>query len=855
MLILVIAATSIGLQFLAAFLALRLIPLTGVRFAWVLISAGLCLMGVRRLFTFVNLATDDLYNPLTVTEELITFSISLLMLLGILRIRPLFESIKRSADALQESERNYRTIFENCMDAIFVSTKEGIFLDVNQAALDFLGYTREEMIGMEVLRIYSNPKDRDRFQEAIKKTLGVRDFPIVFVCKDGTEMDCRLTSTVLLDADNRVFGYQGIIRDVSEPIRLMRLVENERRKFISVLEGLPAFIDLRTPEYGIVFANRCFRDTFGDPEDRPCHLVLRGSDQPCTACRAGEVFETGRPLEFEWNNSNGRTYKVHQYPFTDAEGVQLMLEMGIDITAMKQAEADRTKLAAAIEQATEGILILDGEKRIQYVNHAFTRINGCESPQLVGRCLDEMACDLHSLLFHQGVEVCLSAGTIWKGKLTSQKKKGLRVFEVETSISPVHGADGTINHCVVVERDVTNEARLERQLRQSQKMEAMGTLAGGIAHDFNNILSIIYGYTDLSLLDTSLGDKTRLHIGNIKTAAHRARELVAQILAFSRQGELQRRPIQIGPIVDEILKLLRASLPTSIKIIQHNTSERMVFADSTQISQIVMNLCTNAAHAMGEVGGVLELLIVDVDLDDDFVVRYPHVFPGPYIQLTVSDTGHGMDQATLERIFEPYFTTKGHGEGTGLGLSVVHGIVESHGGMITVYSEAGQGTVFNVLFPQFQDTHMSLTLPNLQSTSLSPGGTEHILFVDDEVSLVAASLGLLENLGYSVTTRSSSTEALEAFRANPERYDLVISDLTMPQMGGIELARELRRIRPDLAIIICTGFSGVVTPGQLKAAGVSKLLAKPIIFGSLARTVREVLDGAKLIEHEMVAIP
>ena len=261
-----------------------------------------------------------------------------------------------------------------------------------------------------------------------------------------------------------------------------------------------------------------------------------------------------------------------------------------------------------------------------------------------------------------------------------------------------------------------------------------------------------------------------------------------------------------------------------------------------------MNLCTNAAHAMGDVGGILELRSLDVDLDDDFVSRYPRAYPGPYIQLTVSDTGRGMDQATLERIFEPYFTTKGIGEGTGLGLSVVHGIVESHGGMITVYSEPGQGTVFHVLFPEFQDPDLSLPLPTSRSTTLPPGGNEHILFVDDEVSLIAVSLGLLESIGFTVTTRSSSLEALEAFRANPDRYDLVISDLTMPHMGGIELSRELRRIRSDIAIILCTGFSGVVTPAQLKAAGVAKLLAKPVIFGSLAKTIREVLDNAKVAQ-------
>ncbi|MBW1740158.1 MAG: response regulator [Deltaproteobacteria bacterium] len=385
------------------------------------------------------------------------------------------------------------------------------------------------------------------------------------------------------------------------------------------------------------------------------------------------------------------------------------------------------------------------------------------------------------------------------------------------------------------------KAKLQAQLQQAQKMEAMGTLAGGIAHDFNNILFAILGFAEMTRDDMPEGSLARANLEEVITAAKRARDLVQQMLTFSRQVDQERKPLQIHLIVKEVLKLLRASLPTTIEIRQNIQSQSStILADPTQIHQVMMNLCTNAYYAMRERGGVLEVSLseIDVDLDAEALPQHLDMKPGPYVKLTVSDTGPGMEPAVLERIFDPYFTTKGLGEGTGMGLAVVHGIVKGHGGGITVHSKLGQGTTFHVYLPRFE----SAVAPEARTAEPIPKGKEHILFVDDEEQLVRMAHQALKRLGYEVTVRTSSVEALEAFRAQPDKFDIVITDQTMPNMTGIGLAKELLRIRPDIPIILCTGFSEAITPERAKAMGIREFIMKPIVTSDIAKSIRRVLD-------------
>ncbi len=390
-----------------------------------------------------------------------------------------------------------------------------------------------------------------------------------------------------------------------------------------------------------------------------------------------------------------------------------------------------------------------------------------------------------------------------------------------------------------IQEGETERLRLLQQLQRSQRLEAIGTLASGIAHDFNNILAVVIGCTELALLRTPKESKAWQSLEMVLSAGQRAKDLVKQILAFSRQSEEERKPIQITRTVKEVLKFMRASLPATIEIREDIDSDSgAILADPVQIHQIVMNLCTNAHHAMSEKGGVLEVKLMSVNLGSGEDAVHPDLKPGPYVKVTVKDTGCGMDEATKVKIFDPYFTTKAKGVGTGLGLAVVHGLVQNHGGAITVESEAGKGSVFNLYFPAIQKEAVEETL--IQETM--PIGREHILLVDDEPVLLDMSREMLEYLGYSVETRTSSVEALALFSAQPNRFDLVITDMTMPFMTGDKLAKELLRIRADIPIVVCTGYSERIQDEQAKATGIRAFVMKPILMAKMAKAIRDALE-------------
>ncbi len=425
-----------------------------------------------------------------------------------------------------------------------------------------------------------------------------------------------------------------------------------------------------------------------------------------------------------------------------------------------------------------------------------------------------------------------------KSKQFAELKYKNRFLSVR--ISPF--SDGAI----ITSIDITEQKQaekdrkeLEAQLQQAQKMEAIGTLAGGIAHDFNNILAAVMGHAELAQLDAPEGGRLRTHFTQVLHATNRAKDLVNQILTFSRQGKQERKPLQLGPIVKQTIRMLRASIPATIDIRQNiRQGSGMVLADPTQINQVLMNLSTNAAHAMGAKGGVLEFSLEHVGLDAETAAKYQDLKPGPYEKLTVSDTGHGMDDAVKERIFDPYFTTKEKDVGTGLGLAAVHGIVKNCGGSICVFSQPGKGTTFQIFFPE---TTMK-TEEETQITEFVPKGHEHIMFVDDEEVLADVGQQMLERLGYTVERLTSPIEALEVFRAEPDKFELIITDQTMPHVTGETFAKELMSIRHDVPVVICTGYGDLIPEDKAKGIGIRRVVAKPYSLRDLATTIREVLD-------------
>ena len=421
---------------------------------------------------------------------------------------------------------------------------------------------------------------------------------------------------------------------------------------------------------------------------------------------------------------------------------------------------------------------------------------------------------------------------------------GKRVF-LEVFGSPVKDEQGSVIASLVSFSDITGRKQdeekrlsLEEDLRQAQKMESIGNLAGGIAHDFNNILSSIIGFTELALDDVAKGTPLEDNLQEVYTAGKRAGDLVKQILAFARQTDQENKPIKLDTIAVEALKLIRSTSPTTIEIKQNIKSNSLIMGNSTQIHQLFMNLCTNAAQAMEDTAGILEVGLKDVELDNKSSLTQFDLKPGSYLKVTISDTGPGIAPEIIDSIFEPYFTTKGVGKGTGMGLAMVHGIVETYGGKITVDSEVGKGTVFTIYLPITKKREAYRPYDDEKL----PSGAEHILFVDDELPIAKMGSQILERLGYQVTVRTSSVEALELFRSKPNDFDLVITDMTMPNMTGDELAKELIVFRSDIPVILCTGYSKKINSEMAAGIGIRAFAYKPLVMAELAETIRKVLD-------------
>ena len=512
--------------------------------------------------------------------------------------------------------------------------------------------------------------------------------------------------------------------------------------------------------------------------------------------------------------------------------------VGTDITDKKRIGEERTLLSSVVEQAEENVLITDARRTIIYINPAFERSSGYQCEELKGQKLRTLRSDQHDEGFYHTTKKILDRGEVWMGVIINKGKNGTN-FEIEGTISPIRNASGTITHFVAVGRNMSRFRRLERELQQAQKLDALGTLAGGIAHDFNNVLTAVMGLIELEALNAGEKSQTRRRMERVLSACCRARELVKQILAFSRQGDPQRKPVEIGPVVEDAVKMIRATLASTIDIrFVPQAGQSVIFGDPTQIHQVMVNLCTNAAHAMRDTGGILEIRLDDVEIDAIEAAEHLDMQSGSYVRIVVGDSGHGMDPKTLDRIFEPFFTTKGPGEGAGIGLSVVHGIVKSHGGRISAYSETGKGSTFEVFIPRMVGVVTPVDKPR-------PGlatGSGRILLVDDEEIIVAVVTDMLKMLGYEVISANRSLDALALFRSRHDQLYLVITDLTMPEMTGMELAAEILRIRSDIPIILSTGFTNAEIRDKAMNMGIREVMKKPFIFQELAETVRCVLD-------------
>ncbi|MBU0988421.1 MAG: PAS domain S-box protein, partial [Proteobacteria bacterium] len=514
-------------------------------------------------------------------------------------------------------------------------------------------------------------------------------------------------------------------------------------------------------------------------------------------------------------------------------GQKLVFCVCRDITARKRTEEalreSEERHRTVLETSPDPIVVYDMEGKVTYFNPAFARTFGWTLAERLGRKMDLFVPEETWPETKMMIEKVL-AGENFSGFETRRYTKDRNIIYVNMSAAIYKDRNGNPIGSVINLKDITAQKNLEYRLRQAHKMESIGTLVGGIAHDFNNILGVILGNTELALDDVPEWNPARFNLKEVRAASLRARDMVRRLLSFARKTELEKKSIHINPIIIETLKLLRSSISTGIEIRQ-NISKNVdkIWADPTQINQVLINLCTNAAQSMPD-GGILEVSLKNVAFDKESPIQFHDFNPGRYVNLTISDTGHGIHQKNIDRIFDPYFTTKEVGKGTGMGLAVVHGIVTGHDGTILVQSEPGKGTTFSIFFPIIEQEAVVET----KTVEKLPAGNEKILLLDDETSIVNMTRQMLERLGYEVDTQTSPVETLALFRSKPDRFDLIITDMTMAQMTGDKLAEEILKIRPDMPIILCTGFSEKITEEKAKQLGIKAFVMKPLVKRDLA---------------------
>ena len=638
-----------------------------------------------------------------------------------------------------------------------------------------------------------------------------------------------------------------------------KVSDKERSHLIAILETTSDLVSTSTLDAKITYMNMAgYRMLGWDPNEDLSKFRIQDV-HPEWAFRI--VKEEGIPAAIKYGLWQGETALVNR------NGVEIPVSQVIighrlsggevdylstimrDITERKIAEKkikeNEILYSTLVESLPDSVTLMDMEGRVKFMSSGTKRLYGLET--IEGVTSDT----LKNLVAPESMETIndlgkqlLDIGEAYAKEIYLSDTKG-RSWIGESWLKIIVDASGNKKEVLAVTRDITDRKRmeeenrnLEQQVMQSQKMDAIGTLAGGIAHDFNNILAGIFGYTELSLYAMNDPAKLKKYLNEILSSAERAREMVNQILTFSRHTESELKEVTPKYIIKEALKFLRASIPSTIEIHSEIKSDSSILGDLTQLHQIVVNLCTNAAYAMKDSKGTIELILEDMHLDEEFVRIHPGLNPGEHILFTISDTGCGIKPEYLSRIFEPFFTTKPQGEGTGLGLSVVHGIVKRFKGSISVYSEPGKGTVFNILIPVVKTEKTELD----RKVKIGiPRGSENILLLDDEPAILQSLQIILTDLGYKVITFSDSLEAIDAFIKDPASYDIVITDYTMPHFTGAEIAAKIKEIRSDIPVILCSGFIHEGIEKESHKTGVTTLLRKPVRTDELAMTIRKVL--------------
>ncbi|MBI9084855.1 MAG: PAS domain S-box protein [Desulfobacterales bacterium] len=789
-----------------------------------------------------------------------------LFVLGSLLARDIIRfvhDLNETQQDLTASESNLRVTLNSIGDAVISTDEEGKIVRMNKAAEGLTGWNRADAFGEALDKVFvivnahtrqkvDSPADRVL---AEGRTVGLANHAVL-LAKDGSEYQIADSGAPIRNTDDQIIGVVLVFRDVTEAYAREQQIRESERLLKHVTSNIPGvvyqFRATADHRYTNTFIGEKAVALFGieaPPEAFFAEFAkcIPDSEKEAFQASVSEAVDRVAPWHYEgrfikpdgemiWFAGDSASHR--------SEDEVVFNGVLTDITQRRRMEEALRLTQFCFDRASFGIFRTGPDARILTVNDQACKSLGYSREDLCQMTIFDIDPGFHKEAWAAHRKNVRDSGAVVIE--TTHRRKDGSVFPVEILINFMEYRNEGFSISFVM--DITDRVamakeanRLEKALQQAQKMEAIGTLAGGIAHDFNNILSAVIGYAELALADETAGTPLHRNLRQILAAGMRAGDLVRQILTFSRQEERQLKPLQVGPLVKEAIKMLRSSLPTTVEITQEIDEDLdNVMADPTQIHQIVMNLCTNAAHAMEGEGGRLKVGLSQVHLTSRDIRLHPGLMPGDYVKLLVQDTGPGIAPEVLGNIYNPYFTTKEKGKGTGLGLSVVHGILQSYHGAVYAYSELGNGASFNVYIPAIKQERAK----EGKEASNLPGGCEHILLVDDEPILIEVEQQMLEKLGYTVTPCSGSPEALAAFRQSPWTFDLVITDMTMPKMTGDKLAAELIRIRPDIPVILSTGYSRNMTDEKAREIGIQDFIPKPVLGSNLAETVRRVLDGA-----------
>ena len=786
------------------------------------------------------------------------------------------EAKARHSESIME---RYQLLFEESIDGYAMIDLDGRFKEFNPAFQDMIGYSGAELCRMTYRDITPEKwhlMEEEIISEHILQKGYAECYEKEYRRKDGTIFPVELRTYLMRNHHGEPGGFWAFVRDITERKKkdeaLRESDESFRLLFEKSGDGNLIIEEGRYIECNeaALKMTRCTRKSqllntpAGgiSPRKQPDG---RASMEKARKMMKIAYREGGNRFEWICKRFDGTEccLDVMLSPI-QRKGKTLLFTTWRDISEIKETEnklrESQKRLAEIIEFLPDATLVVNGAGKVIAWNRAIEAMTGVTAKEMLGKGDRAYAVPFYAERRPVLVDIAMQEDPEAEKSYTTLKRQENVIFgeaflpnmppgnrHLSATASVFRNAQGKIVAAMECIRDRTEQVcaeeekkKMQDQLFAAQKMEAIGTLAGGIAHDFNNVLASMIGYAELAR-HMSQETWTHKYLEQVTEAGDRAKKLINQILAFSSKREQEQTPVNISLLAREVLELLRSTLPATIEIQQHIAADyAAVLADPTKIHQIIMNLCTNAAHAMREKGGILDISISTVYLTEDFYPIREDARTGAYVLLTVKDNGQGIDPAILEKIYDPFFTTKKPGEGTGLGLSVVYGIVKSCGGVITVQSDVGKGTTFNVYFPCMPDT---VSVQERKDEENLIGGHEQILCIDDEESITRLIHEFLESIGYKVVSTTNCLEALSVYREDPHRFDLVITDLTMPQMTGLDLAEKILSIRPDIPIVLCTGYNETFTLEDIKRRGLKDLIVKPIALKSLALRVRRVLDA------------